>query len=126
MKHQCHVCKISNRKKHLCLLSIVHSSANVGETSYERNPHPILFYKTKNQSCFDQMARMHSTLPFRRWPFAIRCNILDIAATNSKVLFEKSTSKILSGQNLILQLIEDLCIKKVSLGDVAANQSSIN
>jgi len=53
-------------------------------------------------------------------------NMLDVAAINAKVLFEKSTGKILSRRNFVLQLIEDLRMEKVSFANVAATYSSID
>jgi len=45
------------------MLSTVHSSTDVDETSYGRNPRAILFSNKNNVGvdCFDQMARMHSS-----------------------------------------------------------------
>ena len=110
------------KNKTVCLLSTMHTSADVDETTSKRKPHMILFYNKHKVGvdCFDQMARMYSTRsPSRRWPLAVWGNMLDIAAINAKVLFEKATGNKLSRRQFILQLIDNLCKIDVSAANVA-------
>ena len=94
----------------MCLLSTIHNSPSIDDLSKSK-PDVILFYN-KNEvgvDVVDQMVRKyltHSTS--RRWPVAVWCNILNIAALNAWILYQKATGKTISKKNFILQLIEEL------------------
>ena len=44
----------------------------------------------------------------RRWPLAVRTNILDIAALNAWIVYKKASGRKISRRKFILQLIEGL------------------
>ena len=95
----------------VCLLSTMHSSPEVDETTLKKKPEVILFYNKNKVSVdtFDQMARLYSAKsPSRRWPLSVWGNILDIAAINAHILYTKSTGIRISRRNFILKVIESL------------------
>ena len=100
-------CKI---KKSVCLLSTIQNSPSVDDSA-KNKPDVILFYN-KNKvgvDVVDQMIRKYSThSASRRWPVAVWCNILNIAALNAWILYKKATGKTISRKNFILQRIEEL------------------
>ena len=110
-KHHCffvnYQCKI---KKSLFPLSTIHNSSSVDDSA-KNKPDVILFYN-KNKvgvDVVDQMVRKYSThSASRRWPVAVWCNILNIAALNAWILYKKAIRKTISRKNFILQLIEEL------------------
>ena len=79
----------AKQKKLFCLLSSMHSSADVDASNEKKKPEMILFCNSNKVGidCFDQMARLYTTRSAsRRRPVAVWGNILDIAAINSYVL----------------------------------------
>ena len=110
-KHDClfvnYQCKI---KKSVCLLSTIHNSPSVNDSA-KNKPYVILFYN-KNKvgvDVVDQMVRKHLTHSgLRRWPAAVWCNILNIAALNAWILYKKATEKTILRKKFIFQLIEEL------------------
>ena len=71
----------------------------------------ILFYNANKvgDDYFDQMARLYTTRSAsRRWPVVVWGNILDIAAINSYVLYEKVTSNRITLRQFILMLVKNL------------------
>ena len=105
-------------KKTVCLLSSMHHSPDIDQSSVKQKPQVILFYN-KNKvgvDCFDQMARLYSTRSAsRRWPLTVWVNILDIAAINARVIFMKSTGTQISRRNFLLKLIEELAAKQTTM-----------
>ena len=104
----------AKEKKSVCLLSSMHSSANVDASNEKKKPEMILFYNANKVGVdrFDQMARLYTTRSAsRRWPVAVWGNILDIAAINSYVLHKKITSNCITRRQFILMLIENLLDK---------------
>ena len=76
----------SKEKKSVCLLSTMHSFADVDTNTEKKKPEVILFYNANKVGVdrFDQMAWLYTTRSAtRRWPVAVWGNILDIAAINS-------------------------------------------
>ena len=60
----------------------------------------------------DQMVRMYSTrCATRRWPVGVWCNILDLAAQNSWIIYKKSTGRRISRKKFILELVEELRVQ---------------
>ena len=98
-------------KKTVCMLSSMHRSPDVDQTTVKKKPEIVLFYN-KNKvgvDCFDQMARLYTTRSAtRRWPMSVWGNMLDIAAINAWILYKKSTRKQISRRKFILCLVETL------------------
>ncbi|XP_056120044.1 piggyBac transposable element-derived protein 3-like [Rhinichthys klamathensis goyatoka] len=94
------------KKKNVCILSTVHTA--VGITSgQKRKPETVTYYnKTKvGVDVLDQMARKYSVkAPSRRWPVAVFYNILDLAAINAHILYNKCTNEHVSRRDFITRL----------------------
>ena len=94
-------------KKTVCLLSSMHRSPDVDQTTVKKKPEIVLFYN-KNKvgvDCFDQMARLYTTRSAtRRWPMSMWGNMLDIAAINAWILYKKSQQNKLADENLFFVL----------------------
>ena len=77
----------------------------------QKNKPDITLFYNKNKvgvDVVDQMVRKYSThSTSRRWPVAIWCNILNIAALNAWIMYKKATGKTISQKNFILQLNEE-------------------
>ena len=107
-------------KKTVCLLSSMHHSPDIDQSSVKQKLQVILFYN-KNKvgvDCFNQMARLYSTRSAsRRWPLTLTVweNILDIAAINARVIFMKSTGTQISRRNFLLKLIEELTAEQTTM-----------
>ena len=98
-------------KKTVCLLSTIHSTPDVDTTTAAKKPSVISFYNDNKVGvdCFDQMARLYTTRSAsRRWPLAVRGNILGIESINACAIYTKSTGIQLSRRKFILELIEHL------------------
>jgi hypothetical protein len=102
----------TKKKKSVLLLSTMHRGS-VRQPDKKLKPATILFYNSNKcgVDMLDSMARMHSTKsPMRRWPMAVFCNILDLAAINAWIIFRKETGKQISRwdflHGLALSLIE--------------------
>ena len=96
-------------KKFVCPLSIMHASSVSGEE--KKKPHVVLFYNQNKVTVniVDQMVRMYSTrCATRRWPVGVWCNVLDLAAQNSRIIYKKSTEKKICRKQFILELVEEL------------------
>ena len=97
-------------KKSVCLLSTMHASPSVSGGE-KKKPHVVQFYN-QNKVAVDvvnQMVRMYSTrCATRRWPVGVWCNVLDLAAQNSWIIYKKSTGKKISRKQFILELVEEL------------------
>ena len=101
----------AKQKKSFCLLSSMHSLADVDASNEKKKPEMILFYNSNKVGidCFDQMARLYTTRSAsRRWPVAVWGNILDIAAINFYVLYKKLTNERIIRRQFILMLVENL------------------
>ena len=85
----CYKCK---KNKVVVVLSTMHvSDITFGKEPKKKLPEVINFYNmTKGVvDCADQMRETYSSkFATRRWPVALFCNLLDIAALNAYVLFE--------------------------------------
>jgi len=102
----------AKRKKHVAILSTLHTSGISVQTEGKKKPETILFYnKTKcGVDVLDAMIRMYSTKsPSRRWPLAIFYNILDIALINSWIIYRTATNSSMSRRNFILNVCKELC-----------------
>ena len=100
-------CKI---KKSVCLLPTIHNSPSVDDSA-KNKPDVILFYNKSNVNVdvVDQIVRKYSThSASRRCPVAVWCNVLNIAALNTWILYKKATEKTISRKNFTLQFIEEL------------------
>ena len=99
------------RNKSVCLLSTMHFSPDVDTDSRKQNPNVILFCN-KNKvgvDCFDEMTRLYTPRSAsRRWFLSVWGNILDIAATNAKILVVKCTENRISCRQFIFQLMKNL------------------
>ena len=97
-------------KKSVCFLSTIHASPSVSGEE-KKKLHAVLFYN-QNKVAVDlvnQMVRMYLTrCPTERWPVGVWCNVLDLAAQNNWIIYEKSTGKKISQKQLILELVEEL------------------
>ena len=105
-------------KKTVCLLSSMHHSPDIDQSSVKQKPQVILFYNNNKVGvdCFDQMSRLYSTRSAsRRWPLTVWGNILDIVAINARVIFMKSTGMQISRRNFLLKLIEELTAKQTTM-----------
>ena len=79
---------IPKKNKLVFLLSTAHQSDKIGESG---EPEMIEFYnETKaGVNALDQKVRYYTTYhKMKRWPMAVFCNILHIAAYNAYVLFK--------------------------------------
>ena len=80
------------KNKVVVVLSTMHLSGITFGKEPKKLPEVINFYNmTKGGvDCADQMIETYSSkFATRRWPVALFCNLLDIAALNAYVLFEK-------------------------------------
>uniref|UniRef100_A0AAV2J945 PiggyBac transposable element-derived protein domain-containing protein n=1 Tax=Knipowitschia caucasica TaxID=637954 RepID=A0AAV2J945_KNICA len=80
-------------------------------TEGKRKPETITFYNTTKVGVdsLDQMARLYSTKgATRRWPVAVFCNILDLAAINAWVLYRQCTGANIARRAFILELAKEL------------------
>ena len=97
-------------KKSVCLLSTMHASPSVSGGE-KKKPDVVQFYNQNKVAVdvVDQMVRMYSTrCATRRWPVGLWCNVLDLAAQNSWIIYKKSTGKKISQKQFILELVEEL------------------
>ena len=86
----------AKEKKLVCLLSSTHGSVDIDASNEKKIPEMILFYIANKVGvdCFDQMTRLHTTRSTsRKWPVAVWDNILNVAAINSYVLYQKVTNE---------------------------------
>ena len=116
-------------KKSVCLLSTMHSSADVDTNTEKKKPEVILFYDANKVGVdsFDQTARLYATRSAtRRWPVAVWGDILDIAAINSWILFRQVTKEIITRREFILILIEILINKQLKASNTSANLGEID
>jgi hypothetical protein len=80
------------KNKVVVLLSTMHLSNGTSGQTPKKLPEVINFFnKTKGGvDCADQMIETFSTkFSTRRWPVVLFCNLLDFAALNAYVLYEK-------------------------------------
>uniref|UniRef100_A0AAV2MH86 PiggyBac transposable element-derived protein domain-containing protein n=1 Tax=Knipowitschia caucasica TaxID=637954 RepID=A0AAV2MH86_KNICA len=100
----------AKRKKSVSILSTLHQTVLTG-TEGKRKPETITFYNTTKVGVdsLDQMARLYSTKgATRRWPVAVFCNILDLAAINAWVLYRQCTGANIARRAFILELAKEL------------------
>ncbi len=63
----------------------------------------------------DSMCRSMSTKAgTRRWPFAVFCNLLDMAAINSWIIYRRVSNSNISRRQFILTLADQLCSANAS------------
>lgn len=97
-------------KKNVCILSTVHTDVAI-TSGQKAKPETVTYYnRTKVVvDVLDQMARKYSVkAPTRRWPVAVFYNILDLAAINASILFQKCTNERMSRRNFIMRLATEL------------------
>ena len=81
---------VPKRNKAVILLSIMHHDVSIIDDDAQKRPEIIHFYnKTKiGVDLIDQMVQTYTCRrATRRWPFALFCNLLDIAALNAYTIF---------------------------------------
>ncbi|XP_053197121.1 piggyBac transposable element-derived protein 4-like [Scomber japonicus] len=97
-------------KKSVALLSSMHHTVAIG-TDRKRKPETVTFYNTTKVGVdvLDQMARLYSVKgATRRWPVAVFCNILDMAAINAYILCKRCMPSNIARRAFILQLAGEL------------------
>ncbi|KAK7881874.1 hypothetical protein WMY93_030283 [Mugilogobius chulae] len=97
-------------KTNVSILSTVHSSAGT-LSGPKAKPEPVVYYnRTKvGVDVLDQMLRMYSVkAATRRWPVAVFCNILDMAAVNAWILYKKCMGSKISRRDFIFELANAL------------------
>ena len=96
--------------KNVIVLSTYHDSVHLDNTE-KRKPSTIISY---NQTKFgvdvvDQMTRKYTVkAPTRRWPVQVWYNILNLAAINAHILYQKVNNIKIQRRNFIVKLIEDI------------------
>ena len=95
--------------KSVVLFSSMHAGPG---TDRDGKPEILDFYN--HNKCgvdiVDQMTRIYSTKSAsRRWPVAVWCNMLDIAAINGWVIFKKCTNSNVSRRDFVFKLVTQLC-----------------
>jgi hypothetical protein len=99
------------RNKTVCLLSSLHTEAELAEGE-KKKPQIICFYNENKVGVdvFDQMSRLYSChSSSRRWPLAVWANILDIAGINAHVVFKNAGNfPSVSRRVFLLRLIQHL------------------
>lgn len=101
----------AKRSKNVLILSTLHDSIQVDESSAKKKPVSVTFYNSTKYGVdvVDQMARKYSVkAASRRWPVQVFYNILDLAAINAWVLYQEVTNKPVCRRNFILQLALEL------------------
>lgn len=98
------------KKKSVCLLSTMHKKVEL-EGDLRRKPNVITDYN--HLKCgvdvLDQKLRAYTVRTgTQRWPIAVFYNILDIAASNAHVLYEKCTGSNESRRTFQYQLADEL------------------
>ncbi|XP_029958868.1 piggyBac transposable element-derived protein 3-like [Salarias fasciatus] len=97
-------------RKNILLLSTMHPTVSI-ESDIKKKPETVAFYNATKVGVdvLDRMARMYSVkAATRRWPVAVFCNLLDMAAINAHVLFKECTSSVIPRRAFILQLAKEL------------------
>jgi hypothetical protein len=120
------------QNKTVFLLSTLHRGS-VCQKDGKKKPESIVFYN-KNKCGVDKLddmcKRLSTKSSTRRWPFAVFCNLLDIAAINSWIIYKKSCSSTMSRREFIMQLSEQLCSKSIAtrnvMNEVKSNATTDN
>ena len=99
--------------KSVVLFSSMHAGPG---TDRDGKPEILDFYN--HNKCgvdiVDQMTRIYSTKSAsRRWPVAVWCNMLDIAAINSWVIFKKCTNSNVSRRDFLFKFVTQLCHPRI-------------
>ena len=83
------------KKKSVNLISTMHNGPSIDQSKKKKTC--VIYFYNKNKvgvDVVDQMLRQYSThTTNRRWPFAVWTNMLDIAASNSWVIYKKVTGE---------------------------------
>jgi len=96
--------------KTVIVMSTLHRRAEC-QTDGKKKPESVLFYNENKcgVDVLDAMCKLMSTKAgCRRWPLAIFFNLLDIAAVNSWILFQKVTGSKMARREFIHQLSMEL------------------
>ncbi|XP_056221053.1 piggyBac transposable element-derived protein 4-like [Seriola aureovittata] len=97
-------------RKSVALLSSMHQCVSIG-SDQKKKPETVTYYNTTKVGVdvLDQMARLYSVKgATRRWPVAVFYNLLDMAAINAHILFQKCMSTNIARRAFILQLAKEL------------------
>ena len=88
----------------------MHKSTTTDATP-KRKPDVVHFYNHNKVGvdCVDTMVKKYSTKqPSRRWLVAVFCNILDVSAVNSWIIYKKVTGNAISRRDFIIKLAEEV------------------
>lgn len=105
VRYQC------KKNKCVCLLSTMHSSPRIDETSQKKKPEVIMDYNQNKVGvdCADMMAKHFSThSACFRWPVALWSNMLDIAGINGSIIFSAARGELPSRRKFLIRLAEQL------------------
>ncbi|CAK6973186.1 piggyBac transposable element-derived protein 4-like [Scomber scombrus] len=97
-------------RKNVALLSSMHQSVSIGSDP-KKKPETVSFYNSTKfgVDVLDEMARLYSVKgATRRWPVAVFYNLLDMAAINAHILYQKCLSSNVARRAFILQLAKEL------------------
>jgi hypothetical protein len=101
----------AKKNKNVLLLSTRHSVGSVSSNLIKRKPNTVLFYNDTKYGvdCLDQMCKASSVKSgVRRWPLAVFFNLLDIAAINAHILYNKALGTTISRRKYLKMLVEEL------------------
>jgi hypothetical protein len=101
----------AKKNKNVLLLSSRHEVGLVTEHHAKKKPNTVLFYNDTKYGvdAMDQMCKGYSVKSgVRRWPLALFFNLLDLAAINAYVLYQKVTLKSISRRVYMKMLVEEL------------------
>ena len=100
----------AKQNKKVLILSSMHQSVKI-EKNDACIPETIRLYNSTKfgVDVTDQMARKYSVKSkSRRWPLQVFFNILDLAGINAWILYKETTGSLISRQNFLFQLGEEL------------------
>ncbi|KAJ8001780.1 hypothetical protein DPEC_G00172980 [Dallia pectoralis] len=98
------------KNENMCLLSTMHPCVSI-TNGLKKKPETVTDYNHSKVGVdtLAQMARLYSVMGgTRRWPVAVFYNLLDLAAINAHVLYEKCLGKTISRRDFIMDLAFEL------------------
>jgi hypothetical protein len=108
-------CYQAKRNKQISLFSTLHRG-NACRQGDKKKPEVIHFYNQNKcgVDLLDSMCKAMTTKSgTRRWPFAVLCNLLDIAAINAWIIYKKRASINITRRQFLYQLSQQLCEENV-------------
>jgi hypothetical protein len=101
----------AKKNKNVLLLSTRHAVGSVSSNLVKRKPNTVLFYNDTKYGVdiLDKMCKSMSVKSgVRRWPLAVFFNLLDIAAINAHILYNKALGTTISRRKYLKMLVEEL------------------